>query len=79
MGLVSSQYVGTDVLIYAAVILGCFALQLLCHYASTAISHTAAFSITEDIRLSVTKKNAENAAGIYAGQRQRIFQEYAYG
>lgn len=56
MGLVSSQYVGTDVLIYAAVILGCFALQLLCHYASTAISHTAAFSITEDIRLSVTKK-----------------------
>lgn len=44
------------VFIYAALILLSFALQILMHSLSTAISHKTAFSILEKVRLSIMEK-----------------------
>ena len=46
----------TEVILHAAVILGSLGLQILCHNASTTISHKTAFSILEDIRVAITEK-----------------------
>ena len=44
------------VLMYAVFILISFALQILMHSFSTAISHKTAFSILQNVRLSITEK-----------------------
>ena len=46
----------TTVLMYASFILISFVLQILMHSFSTAISHKTAFSILQNVRLSITEK-----------------------
>lgn len=55
-GLMAHQLTMRTIVLYCAIILGSFLLELLCHYTSTAISHKTAFSLLKNIRIAITQK-----------------------
>lgn len=56
MRLAQAQCTINNVVIHVAVVLLSLVLQIVCHTLSTTISHKAAFSILEKIKVSVTEK-----------------------
>lgn len=44
------------IILHAAMVLACFALQILCHSLSTGTSHKTAFAIIERMRIAITEK-----------------------
>ena len=70
-----AQCAGRDVVFYAAIILFSLVLQILFHTFSTTISHKTAFSILEQLKVTITQKIMRAPLGYTQGKGGGYFKD----
>jgi ATP-binding cassette subfamily B protein len=70
-----AQCTGNDVFFYAAVVMVSLVLQILFHTFSTTISHKTAFSILEQLKVTITQKIMRTPLGYTQGKGGGYFKD----